>query len=283
LSRQDEKQRLRRRLQEYAMQLAINNQWEEGLEINRQSLELGEDAQTYNRMGKALLELGKYHEALDAYQQTLRLNPINTIARRNIARLESLLARVDAENETPHNRELREQVDLRLFITEAGKTVLTTLLDVPRGAAVEALATGEKVELQVEENRIIVVDAGGNIIGRIEPKIGQRLAQLISGGNRYISAIVQSDPRQVRILIREIYRDPSQQTRTSFPARLIGNNMYEYLTTRYDYATDDLLEEEESPEEVEIMPEEYRSGDDEEEIGLEAIEKNISDDEESEE
>ncbi len=283
MSRQDEKQRLRRRLQEYAMQLAINNQWEEGLEINRQSLELGEDAQTYNRMGKALLELGKYHEALDVYQQTLRINPINTIARRNIARLESLLARVDAENETPHNRELREQVDLRLFITEAGKTVLTTLLDVPRGAAVEALATGEKVELQVEENRIIVVDAGSNIIGRIEPKIGQRLAQLISGGNRYISAIVQSDPRQVRILIREIYRDPSQQTRTSFPARLIGNNMYEYLTTRYDYATDDLLEEEEAPEEAEIMPEEYRSGDDEEEIGLEAIEKNISDDEESEE
>ncbi len=282
MARQDEKQRLRRRLQDYAVQLATQNRWGEAVEANRQHLELGEDPSTYNRLGKAYSEQGLYNEALDAYQQTLRLNPTNTIARRNVARIESLLTR--GITELPPNRDKRQQVDLRLFITEASKTMITNLVDVPRTHAVEALTTGERLDLQVSGNYVEVTDIDGEVIGRVEPKIGQRLAQLITGGNRYIAAIVQSDARQVRILIREIYQDPGQQGRTSFPRRLVDSGMYEYLTTRYDYEleAEELLEED-TPEVAEMMSEEYSSDEESEEIGLEDIEKNISDDEDENE
>lgn len=281
MARQDEKQRLRRRLQERAVQMSTQNDWDEAVKVNQQMLELEEDPPAYNRLGKAYMEQGRYSEALDSYQQTLRLNPTNTIARRNLARLESLLSR--GITDLPPNRKKRQQVDLRLFITEAGKTVLTQLKDVPRSMSVEALATGEKVEIQVEGNHVLMLDEDGGIIGRVEPKIGQRLSQLINGGNRYIAAVVQSDPRQVRVLIRETFQDPGQRGRTSFPGRLVDSGMYEYLTTRYDYDADEMLDEEEVTDEPAVMNEEFTGNEEEEEIGLEDIEKNISDEDEAEE
>lgn len=280
MARQDEKQRLRRRLQDYAIQLVGSNSWEEAIDVNRQILELGEDPPTYNRLGKALMEQGRYAEAHDAYQQTLRLNPINSIARRNLSRLESLLSRGNEEEIIA--RTIRQQVDLRFFIKEAGKTVLTTLVDVPRSPNVEALATGERVEIHIEGRRALVIDVDGSIIGRLEPKIGQRLAELIGGGNRYVAAVVQSDVRQVRILIREVYQDPSQLGRTSFPSRLVDDNAYEYMALRYDYDSEDLLDEEETPEVQEVLADEFNDSGDEDVIRLDSIEKNIGDDDDSE-
>src|SRR3712207_5266852 len=93
LTKQDEKLRLRRRLQDQAIEQAAKSRWQEAVETNRQLLGLGEDADTYNRLGKAFFELGQLGEARDTYQQALRLNPSNTIAKKNLARIQDLLAR----------------------------------------------------------------------------------------------------------------------------------------------------------------------------------------------
>lgn len=282
MARQDEKQRLRRRLQERAIELAANNRWEEAIETNLQILSIGEDPDTYNRLGKAYMEQGLYNKAYDAYQQTLRLNPTNTIARKNVARLEVLLAR-GIDHAAP-NRSARQQVDLRLFITETGRTALTTLVDVPRSPAVDALVTGEKMEFRVEGRNVLVIDADGTIVGRLEPKLGQRLAELINGGNRYVAAVAQSDPRQVRLLIRETYQDPSQRGRISFPGKLgVSEGVSGYVPSLpYEYETDELLDEEEALDEPEGVEEEFIGGEEEEEeIRLDAIEKDIGDDDDT--
>ena len=75
MSKQDEKLRLRRRIQEQAVDLASKNRWEEAIEANLNLINLGEDADTFNRLGKAYFELGKFAEARDAYQNALRLTP----------------------------------------------------------------------------------------------------------------------------------------------------------------------------------------------------------------
>lgn len=281
LARHDERQRLRRRLQEQAIELAAHNRWSEALEINQKILTLGEDADTFNRMGKAYMELGRYSEAHDTYQQTLRLNPTNTIARKNLARLDALLAR--GVESAPQTRSARQQVDLRLFITETGRTALTSLVDVPRSSAVEALVTGEKMEFRVEGRNVIVVDADGNSIGRLPPKLGQRLAELLNGGNRYIAAIAQSDPRQIRLLIRETYQAPNQRGRISFPGKLSGTEgVSGYIPSLpYEYETDDLLEEEEVIDEPEVENEYIGGEEEEEEIRLDSIEKDIGDEEDT--
>lgn len=278
MSKQDEKMRIRRRIQEKAVELAAMNKWEEAAETNRQILALGEDPDTYNRLGKALMELGDFPQSRDAYQQTLRLTPTNSIARKNIARLDALLAR-GIEHVQAVARKAREQVDLRLFITETGRTAITTLIDVARGPAIEALVTGEKMTFRVDGKTVYVVDADSNVIGRLEPKLGQRLAELIGGGNRYIAAIAQTDPRQVRLLIRETYQDPSQRNRISFPGKL-GEGATYVSSLRYE-EYEDSLEDDDSADDAEMDAEEFIGGDEEEELGLEEIDQDMPDDDEN--
>jgi len=282
LTKQDEKLRLHRRLQDQAVDLAAKNRWEEAAEINRQLISLGEDADTYNRLGKAYFELGRLGEARDAYQHTLRINSANTIARKNLERLEELLSR--SSEATAPIKTSRQLVDLRLFITETGKTALTTLVDVPRTPIIDLIVTGEKVDLRLEGRIVLGFDADGNSIGRLEPKLAQRLSELMAGGNRYVAAIAQTNNHQLRVLIREIYQDPSQRGRVSFPGKL-GESALRggyVATARYDEYGEDMLEDEESADEREEVEEET-FGTEEEELGLDDIEQDMGEEEDANE
>lgn len=278
MTKQDEKLRLRRRLQDQAVDLAAKNRWDEAAETNRQILGLGEDADTHNRLGKAYFELGRLADARDSYRHALRLNASNTIARKNLDRLEELLSR--SSEATAPIKTTRQLVDLRLFITETGKTALTTLVDVPRGPVVDSVVTGEKVDLRLDGRTVLVLDADGNGIGRLEPKLAQRLSELMAGGNRYVAAIAHTNGHQLRVLVREIYQDPSQRGRVSFPGKL-GESALRggfVATARYDEYGEDLLEDEETADEREEVEEETFGGE-EEELGLDEIEQDIGEEE----
>lgn len=278
MTKQDEKQRQRRRLQDRAIELASKNSWAEAVDTNRQIIELGEDPDSYNRLGKAYFEVGQYAKARDAYGATMRLMPTNSIARKNIERLDTLLARQTVAQVA--DRSNRQLVDTRMFITETGKTAVTTLLNVQRSPALDAVVTGEQVQLTLDGRLVIVTDANGNLLGRIEPKLAQRLGELIAGGNRYISAIVQADTKHLRVLIRETYQDPSQRGRISFPGKFgenalrgsIGMGAYEDLDS-------DMMDDDDSNDDVEEIEEEvFGGGGDEEELGLEDIEQDMGED-----
>lgn len=277
MTKQDEKLRQRRRLQDRAVELAAKNRWAEAIEVNRQIIEIEEDADGYNRLGKAYFETGKLAEARDAYQHALRLTPSNRIARKNLDRIEELLQQ-SASVVVP-DRSTRQIVDLRLFITETGRTAISTLIDVPPGPAVDAIVTGEKVELRLEGRNVVVYDAENHMIGRVEPKLAQRLSELMAGGNRYAAAIAFTDGRQIRVLIRETYQDPSQRGRVSFPGKLSEGAMRGYVaTTRYDEYGEEMMEDEEAVEESDEVEEEVFGGD-EEELGLDDIEQDINEEE----
>src|SRR5919112_450475 len=88
----EDRLRLKRLRSEKAIQLAMQNRWDEAVELNRQMLELfPNDVDTYNRLGKALLELGRYSESREAYGNAARLDPTSTIANKNLQRLEKLI------------------------------------------------------------------------------------------------------------------------------------------------------------------------------------------------
>src|SRR5438477_3087990 len=84
----DDRIRLRRVLPEKAIALAMQNRWSEAADINRKIIELyPNDADAYNRLGKALLEMGRYRDALGTYQKAVELDPNNIIAKKNVDRL----------------------------------------------------------------------------------------------------------------------------------------------------------------------------------------------------
>src|SRR6476469_1082877 len=126
----DERLRLRRVLPERAIQLAMQNRWQEAVDVNRTILKLDpNDADAYNRLGKALLELGQYREAYDAYARAVELSPANAIAQKNMQRLAPLVQQ--GATATPTRPVAAgEPIRPQTFIEETGKTGLTILINI---------------------------------------------------------------------------------------------------------------------------------------------------------
>ncbi|GAB4338056.1 MAG: hypothetical protein Kow0010_26300 [Dehalococcoidia bacterium] len=273
----EERVRARKQAAEQSIKLAIAGRWKEAAALNREIIErIGPDVEAYNRLGKALTELGQISEARKAYQDALQLDPANTIARRNLDRLASMQ---DTEEAEPP-QEIRSSA----FIEESGKAATVTLQAV-NTRLLAPLDAGDAVQLEVKGNAVNVLDKKGNYLGMVDPRIGLRLARLMEGGNLYSAALVSTtDP--VRVIIREIFQHPSQLGKVSFPqSRDIGVRAYTrpgLLRSREEEFLVDEEEEEDVDEEEEVVDEEDAdeeewSEDDEEDLEVAGVDDTVDD------
>lgn len=256
--------KLKRRWVEQAVSLAMQNRWEEAAAINRRILEqFPNDVDAYNRLGRALMELGRYSEAREAYGKSVERDPHNTIAKKNLSRLSLLTEEA--------GQKAREQVDPRLFIAETGKTGVTALVRPAAREVFAKMAVGDKVYLQPEGGVLTVRNASNEFLGQVETKLGLRLAELMRGGNDYAAALMSIEDNNVRIIIRETLQHPSQSGKVSFPAKeALGVRSYiRESLVRADEDEEEDLEEgedldteeaEEHAEEPEFEPEEGSIG-----------------------
>jgi len=213
----EDKQRTRRQLSEQAVLLAMQNKWDQAAAVNQRIVdEFEPDTETWNRLGKAYAQLGRIRDARRAYSETLRLDPTNTIAQRNLQRLavlhdENEGAEADGETKPP-------PIDPRFFIEETGKTTTRVIYsDAPREVLARVTA-GEGVDLRPNGGVLVVSTGAGERLGALDSKLSRRLLELMGGGNQYRAALVGVEGRQVRLLIREIYQAPAMFNRVSFPA-----------------------------------------------------------------
>ncbi len=225
----EDRAKLRRQHSDLAIQLAMHGRWDDAVKVNRAIIDaFPQDAEAYNRLGKALAEVGNYSEAQAAYSKCLELDPHNTIARKNLNRLAVLgnLAEADAPHETGQ-RKLSPQ----MFIEEMGKTGVSTLIE-PDFQVAAVLTSGDEVYLRAEDLQLLVETGQGQYVGKIEPRLAQRLLKFIEGGNRYVAAVTNIAESEVKIFIRETYQDPSQAGKLSFPAVGTGENFRPYVKER---------------------------------------------------
>ncbi len=202
--------------QEEAIRLALEGRWEEAVKVNRAILERDPDnIEALNRLGKALMELRRYDEAYAAYGRVLELDPYNRIARKNRERLSALLQK--AVSEAQEIAREREQIVPDLFISESGKSAVVPLRGVAPPTILQRLSRGEILRLEAEGQNVIVKTADGTVLGRLDPRVGHRLAQFIQIGNRYAAAVAEVTEDDVKVFIREIYQHPRLVGRLSFP------------------------------------------------------------------
>ena len=251
----EEKERLKKQWTDLAIQQALASQWEEAVITNKSILNLfPHEANAYNRLGKAFSELGQYAEARQAYSQTLKYSPNNTIAKKNLERL-SLLQEEPVQIHTG-----AERIDPRLFIEETGKTGTTELFNIAPTSVLAKVGVGDKVQLHVSGHTLLVRNAAGEDIGQIEPRLANRLINFMEGGNRYAAAILAMENGQVRLIIREEYQHPSMFGKVSFPSQGGGDMIRAYIKDsilRYDRDEEEELGNEdeyydggEEPEEI---------------------------------
>ena len=198
---------------EDAVQLAIAGKWDDAVKLNKFIIEsFGADEETHNRLGKALSELGKLKDAKSAYEAALKLNPMNSIAKKNAARINTLL----------HQKEGLKvggtRVDLNLFVEEMGKTMITTLEN--SGSDIcSKVAAGDVAELRIEGDGIAAETSRGVRLGLLEAKLARRLIKFMRGGNRYQAGVTACEGNSVKLIVRETYQDPRFAGKPSFAMR----------------------------------------------------------------
>ena len=272
----EDRARIRRMKAEQAVSLAMQSRWVEAAELNEQIIEASpKDVEAHNRLGKALMELGRFDEAREAYNHTLRLDPTNTIAQKNLGRLDKL-----AEEAGPVDLPTGP-VDPSLFIAETGRSTVTSLIDLPPPEVLAKMNAGDVLTIDAQDQAVSLLNAAGEGVGKVEPKLRQRLVRLLGMGNQYSAIVTSVDESALRVIIRETYRDPSMGSRPSFPTT--GDAFRGYVRDsllRYD------LDEEEDEEDLEGgEPEAEHEPDatgDTDEIAIDEVREDAHDDDEEE-
>jgi len=214
MSYQTSEAKLRRQRTREAIELAMQGRWEEAVAANNSVIGIfPNDINAYNRLGKALTELGRYDDAMEAYSQALEIEHNNSIAKKNLRRLSRLKQVQPAPGGGNHT------ASPEIFIEESGKAAVTRLDKLASVDVLAKIAAGDQVYLRPKGQGLVVENKMGEYVGQLQPKIGVRLAKLIEGGNGYTAAIARSADTEVKVIIKEIFQHPSQAGLTSFPAQ----------------------------------------------------------------
>ena len=271
-----------------AVACALAQDWRKAVEANRAVLRIvPNNIEALNRLAKALLELGELAEARDAVDGALQLDSTNTIARRNRDRLERTEATAPVSGQKKRTRKSGRATVVKeagttydsqatvadpgssapnvfsahLLMSEEGKSTIATLIDATDRTAVGHLSSGETLTLSREGNRLLVHSSRGEPVGRVHPRLAQRIFSLMDAGNRYEAAFLRDHPAEgVQVIIGEVYQDPSQEGRPSFPPSS-ASDFRGYVRSNHELVDSglggpparDISEDEEDPPEFDAL------------------------------
>lgn len=262
-TRDDDKlQRAKQQRSREAIELAMQACWAEAADVNKQLTEdYPSDVDSYNRLGRAYMELGKYTLAREAYGKAQELDPYNAIAARNLRRLNDLSDSDTVEVET-------DKFEPQHFIEEIGKAGVVTLYDLSPKEDRARMVAGDRVKLVADGASLNVYNSGDVYMGKVDQKYAPRLIRLLIGGNQYSSSVVKSTMDMMTLIIRETYQHPDLAGKLSFPPK----GMEEFRAFAGDRKLNVSEDEEDDSgytivggDEVEVLSGE--SGDDEDDTG----------------
>jgi hypothetical protein len=201
-----------------AITLAMEGRWREAVAANRDIIEnYPNDVDAYNRLGRAHMELGEYTLARQAYSRAKEIDPHSTIADKNLRRLANL------KETNAVSGEGFQRVEPQVFIEETGKAGVFSLYRLADSKLLAKVDAGDKVNLKIEDSRLVVENSRGQFLGQVEHKHSQRLVRLMQGGNAYSATVVSSSENMLVVIIREVYQHPSQEGQLSFPSKGLGS------------------------------------------------------------
>ena len=244
--------RQKRQLAEQAIAQAAASQWTDAAATNRRLLELGPDAEGENRLAKSLWELGMLGEAREHYQTALALDPTNRIAERNIDRLKMLL---NAAGEKIVPAQEGSKAPVSIFVEETGKTGFAFMTDLAPPKALAQVNPGDNVDLVPQGNRLIAFSNGVRI-GVVEPRVAARLLKLMADGNKYAAGVTSLGDKDVRIIVRETFQDPSNYGKVSFPTAAKSTDLRPYTKgtlVREEMELEEDLDDDDDDDEIEDL------------------------------
>ena len=200
-----------------AIYKALNNEWSEAITLNEQIIsEDPKNIDALNRLAQAYIHLGEIVKARKIYQQVLKLDRLNPIAKRNLDKLKDCNG-----NGKIHSASSTKTYN---FIEEPGKTKVVSLVQIGERPTLSILNACLELEMKIR-NQSICLYHDKKYVGRLPDNFGRRLIWLVKRDNRYEFFIKSIDPQKVSVFIRETkcslknknhpsFTAPEKQTRT---------------------------------------------------------------------
>ena len=142
-----------------------------------------------------------------------------------------------------------------IFVEETGKTGFAFLTDLAAPRQLAQVNPGDAVELTPEGNRLIA-HSNGVRIGVVEPRVAARLLKLMADGNKYAAGVTSLGDKDVRIILREIFQDPANYGKVSFPTAAKSTDLRPYTKgtlVREEMDLEEDLEDDEEDDEIEDL------------------------------
>lgn len=194
-----------------AIEAALDCRWEEALKINKKIINLDpRNIDALNRQAKAYMELGKCNLAKKYYSETLKYDPYNPIALKNLKIIKSY--KPNGQNHYANQGRLSPS----LFLQEPGKTKMVNLLKVAEPQKLSSTFCGMKVGMIVKNRKITIVDLNGNYLGVLPDDINHRMLRLSKGGNKYDLFVKSIRVNSLSIIIKETFRSKRFKNQPSF-------------------------------------------------------------------
>ncbi|MDE2026039.1 MAG: tetratricopeptide repeat protein [Patescibacteria group bacterium] len=191
-----------------AIHATLQGNWEQAITLNLELLKQNpKDVESLNRLAFAYSALGKNKEAKETYEKVLAIDELNTIALRNLKRLEGL-----GKKSTPQVFHL----DNSMFLEEVGKTKVITLVNPAPSKLLRRLQMGQPVILHIKRSKIFVLDETKEFLGMLPDNISHRLIKFMDGGNQYEAYIRAADEHTASVFVRETKRATKYKHQPSF-------------------------------------------------------------------
>lgn len=143
------------------MEAALKGEWEEAIELNQILLEKDpKDLKARLRLGKAYMQTKDFSRAITLFNEVLKVDPINTIAKRNLE---------DAKSKKISNGNTHHNINQHSLIKEPGTTVeLRLKLDSARLTGAD-INPGEVLSYKILKLRLDVI-RNNKIIATVKDK-----------------------------------------------------------------------------------------------------------------
>jgi len=198
-------------LSEKAIKAALELDWDGAIRLNLEILKIDKESiETLCRLARAYLEKGELKPAKKTYQEVLKLDRFNPIAKRNLEKIKENIS-------IPSLNKQRKPITNGLFLEEPGKTITVKLVRLTSPKVLLCQNVANEVKLNVKKRFIIVSDEKNNYLGRLPDDLSHRLIRLISLGNHYVSVIKSVGKNNLEVFIKEIKRSKRNKNTPSFP------------------------------------------------------------------
>lgn len=194
-------------LKKQAILTALKGDWQNAISLNKDLIkENSQDIDALNRLALAYTITGKINQAKTTYLKVVKIDPLNSIALRNLKKIKEKVFKVNSNSNYYINNK---------FLEEPGKTKVIELVNIAQPKIIEQLRTGQSLNLSIKRLKIFILD-DKQYIGVLPDDIGKRLIKFIKGGCQYEAYTKSASAHKITIFVKELKKSSRYRSHPSF-------------------------------------------------------------------